>query len=33
VIDEGFGIRALREAFNKFDINMQRYWNVAVSLP
>jgi len=34
-IDEGFGVRALREAFNKFGISVQRYWNGAVrsSLP
>ena len=30
-IDEGFGLRALREAFNKFGISVQRYWNGAVS--
>jgi len=32
VIDEGFGVRALREAFNKFGISVQRYWNGAVCL-
>jgi len=32
VIDDGFGVRALREAFNQFDISVQRYWNGAVSL-
>ena len=32
VIDEGFGVRALREAFNKFGISVHRYWNGAVSL-
>ena len=31
VIDEGFGMRALREAFNKYCISVQRYWNGAVS--
>jgi len=31
-IDEGFGVNALREAFNKFGISVQRYWNGAVSL-
>ena len=30
-IDEGFGVRALREAFKKFGISVQRYWNGAVS--
>ena len=30
-IDEGFGVNALREAFNKFGISVQRYWNGAVS--
>jgi len=32
VIDDGFGVRALREAFNQFGISVQRYWNGAVSL-
>jgi hypothetical protein len=32
VIDEGFGVRALREAFNKFGISVQRYWNGAVNI-
>ena len=31
VIDEGFGVRALREAFNEVGISVQRYWNGAVS--
>ena len=31
-IDEGFGVRAMREAFNKFGISVQRSWNGAVSL-
>ena len=30
-IDEGFGVRTLREAFKKFGISVQRYWNGAVS--
>ena len=30
-IDEGFGVRALREAFKKFGISVKRYWNGAVS--
>ena len=30
-IDKGFGVRALREAFNKFGISVQRYWSGAVS--
>ena len=30
-IDQSFGVRALREAFNKFGISVQRYWNGAVS--
>jgi len=33
VIDEGFGVRALKESFNEFGISAQRYWNGAVSLP
>ena len=34
VIDEGFGVLALRETFNEFGISVQRYWNGgAVSLP
>ena len=32
VIDESFGVRVLREAFNQFGISVQRYWNGAVSL-
>ena len=33
VIDEGFGVRALKESFKEFGISVQRYWNGAVSLP
>ena len=30
-IDQGFGGRALREAFKRFGISVQRYWNGAIS--
>jgi hypothetical protein len=32
VIDEGFDVRALREAARKFGISVQRYWNGADNL-
>ena len=35
VVDEGFGVRALIEAFSEFGISAQRFWNgtVNISLP
>jgi len=30
VVDEGFGVRALKEAFCEFGISAQRYWNGTV---
>jgi len=32
VVDEGFGVRALNEAFSDFGISAQRYWNGTVNL-
>jgi len=32
VVDEGFGVRALKEAFSEFGISAQRYWNGTVNL-
>ena len=35
VVDEGFGVRVLKEAFSEFGISAQRFWNgtVNISLP
>ena len=31
-VDEGFWVRALKEAFSEFGISAQRYWNGTVNL-